>query len=303
MKEDADILRDWNCGDSHVHSYYSSGSFLNYDCPYSPELMLNVAAKKGLRWIAPTEHNTIDYVKKWEEAGEKYDITILPGIEKSFSSGKKFWFWKGQIHVIVLGIQEKPPKNTVDDLEEFCWWAHDKGYFVVSPHPFNLAGMKERAAKEYVDAIEVRNSMTNFFANLRAERLCKKANKIPIVGSDSHMPETLGCAKVCVDVPEDAGPDDIFQALTKGKVKNVYESYRDIFLVYRLLRKRYELNYDRAFNLIKNRKSAVERAVGLRFLQYGLDDNIKAKLIYLSVRSAWNLADTVRSFLGFLGDF
>lgn len=302
INEGTDIQNEWACGDPHVHSYYSSGRILGYDCPYSPEVMLKAAANRGLKWVAATEHNTIDYVKKWEEAGKNCGVTILPGIEKSFPSGKDIWFWKGETHVLVLGIQESPPKKAAN-IEEFCWWAHDKGYFVVSPHPFSLVGMKYKAAEAYVDAIEIRNSLTNRYANLRAERLCKKANKIPIVGSDSHMPDTVGCAKVCVDVSEDASPDDIFQELTKGRVKNIYHGYKDIFLVYRLLRKRYELNREKALEYIMSRKRPVERAVGLKFMQYGLEDNLMAKVIYLSVRSSWNLADTVRSFFGLLGDY
>lgn len=298
-----DIRREWICGDPHVHSHYSSGSILDYDCPFPPEVMLEVAVKRGLKWVAPTEHNTIAYVKKWEEAGKKHEITIVPGIEKSFPTGKKFWFWSGQFHVIVLGIQEMPPEKIDNNFTEFCIWAKEKGYFVVAPHPFSPAGMKGRAAGEYVDAIEIRNPLTNFFANVRAEKLCKEANKIPMVGSDSHMPETLGCARVYVDVPQDASADDILQALAKGMNKNFYQNYNDIFLVYRLLRKRFRLNHDKALAYINRRKSAVERAVALKFMEYGLADSIEAKIIYLLFRSVWTFADTARNLFGLIGDY
>jgi len=301
IREDAQI--EWICGDPHIHSHYSSGSILDYDCPFPPELMLEVAAKRGLKWVAPTEHNTIAHVKKWEDAGKKHGITIVPGIEKSFPTGKKFWFWSGQFHVIILGIQEMPSGRIANSFADFCIWAKERGYLVVAPHPFSPAGMKKRAAEKYVDAIEIRNPLTNFFANLRAEKLCKEMNKIPVVGSDSHMPETLGCARVYVDAPQDARADDILQALAKGSNKNFYQSYNDIFLVYRLLRKRFGLNYDKALAYINGRKNPVERAVALKFMEYGLADTVKAKIIYLSVRSAWTFTDTLRSLYGLLGDY
>ena len=53
--------------DLHCHSYYSDGTF-------SPEGLVIEAKQRGLYALALTDHDTIDGLELFQQAGQKYDL-------------------------------------------------------------------------------------------------------------------------------------------------------------------------------------------------------------------------------------
>lgn len=259
-------------GDYHIHSIYSSGDILEFDSCYSPKQIAKYAKKLGFEWIGSTEHNTLKGLDAWARACKKYDLILIPGIEMSFKTGRKFWFWDEQYHAIALGIEELPK---VRSLEEFCDSVREQAGLTIAPHCFSLAGMKERA--KLVDAIEIFNPLTNPLANLRAKLFCKKFNKIALAGSDSHSLKSLG--KVLLEVDSSESKDGIIQALRKGRVRIVKKEYNSALQIYETLREKYLKNYKNALNYLEKR-NYWEKKIGKILLNAGIKNERKAKLIY-----------------------
>lgn len=62
--------------DLHLHTTASDGSF-------SPSEVVEMAAAKGLKTIAITDHDTTDGLKEAMETGKKLGVNVIPGIELS----------------------------------------------------------------------------------------------------------------------------------------------------------------------------------------------------------------------------
>ncbi|NLP30283.1 MAG: PHP domain-containing protein [Clostridiales bacterium] len=62
--------------DLHLHTYYSDGTL-------SPEEVVKRAADKGIRTIAITDHDGLKGISEALNAGEKYGVKVIPGIELS----------------------------------------------------------------------------------------------------------------------------------------------------------------------------------------------------------------------------
>jgi predicted metal-dependent phosphoesterase TrpH len=62
--------------DLHIHTNFSDGSFY-------PEEAVEYASKIGLSAIAITDHDSVDGIESALEAGKKFDVEIIPGIELS----------------------------------------------------------------------------------------------------------------------------------------------------------------------------------------------------------------------------
>ncbi|HEX9023009.1 MAG TPA: PHP domain-containing protein [Geobacteraceae bacterium] len=66
------------CVDLHVHSSYSDGI-------HKPAELVRMAADRGLRAIALTDHDSVDGVDEALTAGERLGVEVIPGIELSVS--------------------------------------------------------------------------------------------------------------------------------------------------------------------------------------------------------------------------
>ncbi len=62
--------------DLHVHTYYSDGT-------KSPEEVVRMAKENGVSVIAITDHDGTDGIPEAMEAGKKYGVKVIPGIEIS----------------------------------------------------------------------------------------------------------------------------------------------------------------------------------------------------------------------------
>ena len=79
------------CVDFHVHSNMSDGTL-------SPTEVVKLAKEAGLTAIALTDHDTIDGVSEAIEAGEKYGVKVVPGIEISAE------YKGGDLHILGLNV-------------------------------------------------------------------------------------------------------------------------------------------------------------------------------------------------------
>ena len=61
--------------DLHMHSNISN------DGELTPEELIELAHKQGLRYVALSDHNDYRGIEKMQEAGKRYDIQVIPAIE------------------------------------------------------------------------------------------------------------------------------------------------------------------------------------------------------------------------------
>ncbi|WP_317855385.1 PHP domain-containing protein [Chakrabartyella piscis] len=88
--------------DLHTHSYRSDGTV-------SPEALVVLAKRIGLSAIALTDHDTIDGLAEFMEAGKKHDIETIAGIEMACTYEK---FHQPEIHIVGLGFDPDSPHLT-----------------------------------------------------------------------------------------------------------------------------------------------------------------------------------------------
>lgn len=93
--------------DLHTHSYCSDGTF-------SPEGLVILAKNKGLSAIALTDHDTADGLPEFLEAGKKYNIETIGGMEFAALWDK---CRSPEIHIVGLGIDHTAP-SLIQFMEE-----------------------------------------------------------------------------------------------------------------------------------------------------------------------------------------
>ncbi len=186
--------------DLHVHSKYS------YDSKSEPTLIIKRAEKIGLKGLAITDHNTVDFHNKLDI---KTDLLIIPGIEISSSKG----------HIIGLGIKTFiPPKLSVEATIEKI---RDEGGEVIIPHPFDFTrkGIGRNVERLKNIAIETVNAACVFGKfNEKALDYAMKYNLTQTGGSDSHRVQDLAMAytKFNEDV---SSIDDVLESIRKKQTK------------------------------------------------------------------------------------
>lgn len=80
--------------DLHVHSNVSDGTM-------TPTEVVKLAKESGLSAMALTDHDTVDGIREAVEAGKKYGVEIIPGIEISAE------YKGGDLHILGLDIDYK----------------------------------------------------------------------------------------------------------------------------------------------------------------------------------------------------
>lgn len=210
--------------DLHIHTEYS------YDGVTSIRELLKIAVKKGIRVLGVTDHNTIEgglkAYKLSKEGG--YNLIVIPGIEVSTKYG----------HLIALNVfEEIRRKGSIFEIIEEI---HKKGGISIAAHPFDII-MPFKNLNElsrYIDAIEYANALTiNFKEHIRkAEEHLREYNNLGYsVGSDSHIPDTIGNV-VGIYEEEVERIDDVIDVILNrklsfsGKRTKLYHRIKKIFL-------------------------------------------------------------------------
>ena len=87
--------------DLHIHTSASDGT-------YSPQEIVDLAKKQGLKAIAITDHDTIEGNKDAIEAGMKKGMEVIPGVEISVEWNKK------PVHILGYYINWKNEKLSME---------------------------------------------------------------------------------------------------------------------------------------------------------------------------------------------
>jgi predicted metal-dependent phosphoesterase TrpH len=90
--------------DLHIHSTASDGRF-------SPAEVVREAAKRGLSYIALTDHDTVDGIAQAQEAAKSFPgLKVIPGVEISTDTPD------GEVHVLGYFIEHNDPEfgNTLE---------------------------------------------------------------------------------------------------------------------------------------------------------------------------------------------
>jgi len=169
----------------------------------SLEEIIRYARKIGLNGIAVTDHDIIT-VKKNIVFDDGF--IVIRGVEVSSKQG----------HIILLDVEEAPPKNS--DIWEIIDYAKEIDALIIIPHPFDFLrnGIRRLAWDIPADAIEVINSGSIFdFFNKKARRLAEKRGIPMVAGSDAHMVEEMGYAYTIINASI-SSPEDVLDAIRKG---------------------------------------------------------------------------------------
>lgn len=208
--------------DLHVHTKRSDGIS-------SPIEMMYFARKKQLDGIAITDHDnplTEDEIELIKECA--YDLIIIPGVEVSAKEG----------HVLLLGVHEAPEKNT--SITDVIRFGKKKNAIIIIPHPFDIfrKGLGKVIDKIEYDAIEVYNaeSILPIF-NIKARLYAFEKNKVPVAGSDAHLPEAIGLAYTII-ATKSREPKSIYDSIRKGHVYPIINSYSILNVISLKVRKK-----------------------------------------------------------------
>jgi predicted metal-dependent phosphoesterase TrpH len=206
--------------DLHMHTDHS------HDCATPVEVLLATAQARGLGAIAVTDHNEISGAlaaralseqrrSRGDAAahsdGELADVKVIVGEEvKTAEQGE----------VIGLFISEKIPRGLT--LEQTIAEIKRQGGLVYVPHPFD----RMHSVPDYehlltviedVDIIEVFNPRVAINAfNDEAERFAAKYRIVAGAGSDSHVAQGLGSARI--RMRDFDGPDEFMHSLRAAEI-------------------------------------------------------------------------------------
>lgn len=195
--------------DPHVHTDASP------DAEGTVHGVLAYAHNREVDAVAITDHDTTVGARRALEVQERYNVTVVPGVEVSTADG----------HVLALGVRDRPEVGR--PLDETVAWTRARGGLAVVPHPFQVSRHGVRKADiGDCDGVEVFNTwaMTGL-QNRRADRFATRHGYPKLGGSDAHDPATVGNAYTEVEV-RTASPTagEILEAVAAGRTRAVGRS-------------------------------------------------------------------------------
>src|SRR6266550_3735747 len=195
--------RRWLAGDLHTHTVHSDGKLT------VPELAV-LAAKRGLDFLAVTDHNTISHHAELAAAARRYGIILLPGQEVTTDGG----------HAGALG-----DVGWIDFRQEPDAWldaTEAAGGLLSVNHPFAGPLSWARPMRRRPPLLEVWHwSWLDLRWNLPLSWwLAWDPAAIPVGGSDWHQEGSdapPGRPTTCVECEGDQ-PADVLDGLRAGRV-------------------------------------------------------------------------------------
>jgi len=198
--------------DLHMHTDHS------HDCATPVEVLMATARERGLGAIAVTEHNEISGAKAAAALSEEYGVKVILAEEvKTAAQGE----------VIGLFIERKIPRGMT--LAETVAEIKRQGGLVYVPHPFD----RMHAVPDYehlltivedIDLIEVFNPRVAIGAfNEEAERFAQKYRIPAGAGSDAHVAQGLGTARVRMH--DFDGPQEFLESIRDAEILTTPTNY------------------------------------------------------------------------------
>ena len=162
----------------HIHTNYSS------DCNSRPSEIVDFLVERGVEIAIITDHNAIEgaqEAKLYADSKYKEKIQVIIGEEVLSDVGD----------IIGFPILKEIPTGKYQDIISNMKAQNAK---ICLPHPYKSHDLflihDDKFISEF-DFIEVFNSRLKDNLNFYAEKLCKKFQKIPIIGNDAHTIEDL----------------------------------------------------------------------------------------------------------------
>ncbi len=197
--------------DFHMHSVVSDGSA-------TPQMLVEVSRKRGLRVISVTDHNSFDgsvIASRYVRLKGYKEIIVLIGNEVRTN--------RGDVLLLCRDYPGTPPKR----LEELLDFAEDMGCVAIPAHPFDLL---RRGVGDWLDTILHRVSVIECYnacsppkSNIKAAEYARRNGLACIACSDAHIPEYVGLFRTLLTIEVDS-VDDVLEALVKAKVKPIVAS-------------------------------------------------------------------------------
>jgi predicted metal-dependent phosphoesterase TrpH len=167
--------------------------------------------------IAITLHQQVLYRPELFELARSLGILLLPAIEFRIS--------KADVVAVHITPDEAGPIRTFADLRAFKA-KRGRDLLTFIPHPFYVLGgsIGDRAHAEMdcFDAVEYCHFHTlGLNPNRRAVALAQRYAKPLLATSDSHRLDRFGGHYSWVQVPENATPSDLFDAIRQDRIERV----------------------------------------------------------------------------------
>lgn len=219
-------------GDLHVHTDCSLTLPISQKphVLYSPAQAVRQAVKVGLNFLAITDHDSIEGVKKAQKEVEKIfkeegkKIIIIPGQEVT-TSGLRIGGNSLPIpgpHILAYGIKKRiSPFLSVGETVDRI---HRQGGLAVAAHPFHrrFISIGKKIALFPFDGLEVYNASDWVKEDKIAHEYAKKLKIKEFGGSDAHLLEAIGAG---LTILESNLPvknwQDIVRLIMEGKGKVV----------------------------------------------------------------------------------
>lgn len=186
--------------DLHIHTVHSDGYGTVRE-------ILKIGKAKSLDGLAITDHGVLQGY--FEAKSYNCNLLILPGYEICTDAG----------HILVIGIEELPPRVECIRYESLIKWVKDHGGLTVLAHPAIGRIRYDKWMKFKPDAIEVLNSsypLSKFFIK-RSLRIAGRLNVPGVAGSDAHYIQCIGDSYTVVET-DNLSSESIIEAIKNGRV-------------------------------------------------------------------------------------
>ncbi|MCE4606605.1 MAG: PHP domain-containing protein [Desulfurococcales archaeon] len=187
----------------HCHTTSSDGRD-------SPETVVLEAYKKGLDFLAVTDHNTFRGSILADKAVKLHGLNkpiIVFGNEVRTTRGD------------ILVLCDKPLQNVSKDPWELREEVLGNNCIMIAAHPYSpyepAVGDLIREDPRLFDAIEVWNATNLPYLNRKAWKVARELGKPGTAGSDAHVKEEIGSAVTLVDA-NDNSIESFLEAVRKG---------------------------------------------------------------------------------------
>ncbi len=190
--------------ETHCHSYVSDGVG-------SPELLVRIAASRGIRILSVTDHNTFrGSILAWRASRALgLGVTVVYGAEVLTN-------W-GDVLVYCIEPLGEPLPTSLEELRDK---AIEGNCVLVAPHPFHpfmpSVGLRLVNGASFFDAVEVWNGKSIPIFNVPALLYARRLGKPGVSGSDAHVPSAIGETPTIVYANPDK-PEDVLEAIRKGR--------------------------------------------------------------------------------------
>lgn len=195
----------WLKGVIHMHTNNSDGLL-------SPKKAVEFYKRNGYDFLSITDHNKITSVEA--------PLLVILGTEVSMGRSQL----GHRYHVVIVGAEDYPPKETRDRVQSLIDWARDNGYFLSIAHPYwSMLSMNDLLKLKGYYAIEVFNALAEAeisrgYSEPYWDFLLHSGRRINAVAVDDAHHYTIDALRGWIMVNVDSlDSESILDALKRGR--------------------------------------------------------------------------------------